>query len=128
MIVLDTHILVWWLSQKEKLPPPQEDAIENAKAVVVNVISLWELAKLVEHGRILLNCPVLEWMKNALSHPKIQLLPLTPDIIVLSTQLPGNFHKDPADQLIVATAIKLEAPLLTKDTKILSYTGVRSIS
>lgn len=76
----------------------------------------------------MLNCPVLEWMKNALSHPKIQLLPLTPDIIVLSTQLPGNFHKDPADQLIVATAIKLEAPLLTKDTKIWSYTGVRSIS
>lgn len=41
MIVLDTHILVWWLSQKEKLSPPQEDAIENAKAVVVNVIFLW---------------------------------------------------------------------------------------
>lgn len=64
------------------------------------------MAKLVEYNRLILPCSVAEWMKQALAYPGMQLLPLTPRIAVESTQLPGSFHRDPADQIIVATAYK----------------------
>ena len=71
--------------------------------------------------------PVLDWINAALSHPKLQVMALTPEIIVKSTQLPDTFHKDPADQLIVATAMVVGIPLLTKDLKILGYLHVNTI-
>jgi PIN domain nuclease of toxin-antitoxin system len=60
----------------------------------------------------------------ALSYPGVRLLPLTPEIAAASTQLPGTFHKDPADQMIVATAIVQGLPLLTMDAKIIAYPHV----
>ena len=128
MILLDTHILIWWLDQHSKLSTAQLSAIQHTNTVVVSAISLWEIAKLVEHNRLAFNRPVLDWINDALTHPNIQLIPLTPEIIVLSTQLPSGFHKDPADQLLVATAIHLGIPLLTKDTKILGYTHVATVA
>ncbi len=128
MILLDTHILVWWLNQESKLSTSQIASIENASDITVSAISLWEIAKLVEYQKIFLKLPVLDWINAALSHPKIQVIPLHPEIIVTSTQLPGTFHKDPSDQMIVATAIYLEVPLLTNDSKILDYAHVNSIS
>lgn len=128
MIMLDTHILVWWLDQQSKLSTAQTMAIQNAGTLTVSAISLWEIAKLVENNRLSLNRPVLNWINDALTHPKIQLVPLTPEIMVLSTQLPGVFHKDPADQLIVATSIHLGIPLLTKDAKILGYSHIATIA
>ncbi|MFN0035246.1 MAG: type II toxin-antitoxin system VapC family toxin [Saprospiraceae bacterium] len=127
MILLDTHILVWWVNQELKLSATQKASIENASAVAISAISLWEIAKLVEHQKLSLNLPVLDWINVALTHPKIQVIPLHPEIIVASTQLPGTFHKDPADQIIVATAMYLNVPLLTKDAKILAYSHVNSI-
>jgi PIN domain nuclease of toxin-antitoxin system len=128
MILLDTHILVWWLDQHSKLSTAQLSAIQNTNTIAVSAISLWQIAKLVEHNRLAFNRLVLDWINDALTHPKIQLIPLTPEIIVLSTQLPGGFHKDPADQLLVATAIHLGIPLLTKDTKILGYKHVSTVA
>jgi PIN domain nuclease of toxin-antitoxin system len=128
MILLDTHILVWWLDQHSKLSTAQLSAIQNTNTIAVSTISLWEIAKLVENNRLVFNRPVLDWINDALTYPKIQLIPLTPEIIVLSTQLPGGFHRDPADQLLVATAIHLGIPLLTKDTKILGYTHVSTVA
>ncbi len=127
MIVLDTHILVWWLNHDAQLKPRHLAEIEAAVGVSVSVISLWEIAKLVEYGRLRLTVPVSDWFEAALTHPQIQVVPLTPEIIVQSTQLPGEFHKDPADQLIVATAMTLDLPLLTLDAKILAYPHVRAI-
>lgn len=85
------------------------------------MISCWEVAKLVENGRLQLPNPVAEWMDIALAYPGIRLTDLTLSILIESTQLPGNFHRDPADQMIVATARILQYPLLTMDTKILAY-------
>lgn len=93
----------------------------------ISIISCWEVAKLVEHNRLNLPSPIEEWIEKALQYPGIRLLNLTPRIVVEATQLPGNFHRDPADQLIVATARVHEIPLATADRKILSYDGVRSI-
>ena len=84
------------------------------------------MAKLVEYGRLTLPCPVAEWLDQALAYPGIRLLELTPQIIVESTQLPGTFHRDLADQLIVATARVYTRSLVTVDRKILVYPHVHT--
>ena len=127
MILLDTPILIWLLDQQAKLSTAQSQAIQGAPRLAVSAISLWEIAKLVENSRLELKMPVLDWINAALSHPKLQVMALTPEIIVKSTQLPDTFHKDPADQLIVATAMVVGIPLLTKDLKILGYSHVTTI-
>jgi PIN domain nuclease of toxin-antitoxin system len=87
----------------------------------VSVISCWEVAKLVERNRLLLNCRVEDWVRQALQYPGVRLLELTPEIAVASTQLPQPFHRDPADQIIVATARLHNIPLLTADARLLRY-------
>lgn len=79
------------------------------------------MAKLVELGRLQLTLPVEEWLAEALQYPGIQLFDLTPRLAVESTQLPGTFHRDPADQIIVATARVHGIALLTADGKIRDY-------
>jgi len=97
-------------------------------AVGISAISCWEVAKLVEHRRVTLSRPIEEWFALALAYPGIRLLALTPRIAVESTKLPGVFHRDPADQLIVAKARLFDCPLLTLDSKILAYSHVRALS
>lgn len=129
MIVLDTHIWVWWVHGDEHLNKQQTAWLqENEESGLgVSIISCWEVAKLVEYDRLTLPCPVAEWLDQALAYPGISLLELTPRIVVESTQLPKGFHKDPADQLIVATARILDCPLLTADAKILGYPHVSTL-
>jgi PIN domain nuclease of toxin-antitoxin system len=91
----------------------------------ISAISCWEIAKLVEGGRITLPLPVDVWLAKALSYPGIRLLELSPQVAVESTQLPGVFHRDPADQIIVATARLYACPLVTMDTKIRAYSHVQ---
>lgn len=93
----------------------------------VSIISCWEVAKLVEYKRLDLPTPVEEWIEKALRYPGVRLLSLTPRIVVESTQLPGVFHRDPADQLIVGTARVHRIPLATADGKILEYDGVETL-
>lgn len=69
--------------------------------------------------------PLNEWIEEALASPGVRLLPLTPEVAVESTRLPSAFHKDPADQIIVATARIMDRPLVTYDTKILAYQHVK---
>jgi PIN domain nuclease of toxin-antitoxin system len=129
MIILDTHIWVWWVHDDERLIPVQVEAIQANEADVIGVsaISCWEIAKLVEHGRLELLCPLREWFEQALSYPGIYLLELTPEIAIESTQLPGEFHRDPADQIIVATARAYGCSLVTADGRILKYPHVTAI-
>jgi PIN domain nuclease of toxin-antitoxin system len=129
VIVLDTHIWVWWVHGDEHLTKQQTNWLQEneAQGLGVSIISCWEVAKLVEHNRLALPCSVTEWFDQALNYPGINLLELTPRIVVESTQLPKDFHKDPADQLIVATARVLDCPLLTADVKILNYAHVSTL-
>jgi PIN domain nuclease of toxin-antitoxin system len=129
MIVLDTHVWVWWVHGDDRLTPAQAEIIQASEEGVIGVsaISLWEIAKLVEYERLELPVPLEKWFSQALGYPGIQVIELTPEIAVESTRLPGEFHKDPADQIIVATARILKCKLVTSDEKILNYPHVKTI-
>lgn len=127
MIVLDTHIWVWWVNQSPDLTDTQRRYITDHQAdgLGISAISCWEVAKLVERGRLVFAISVLDWIERALHYPGARLLELSPRIAVESTQLPGTFHRDPADQLIVATARIHNCALLTADVQILGYPHVQ---
>jgi PIN domain nuclease of toxin-antitoxin system len=129
MIILDTHIWVWWLHGDKRLNRTQIDVItaNEVDLIGVSVISCWEIAKLVQYGRLELSCPIDEWFEQSLDYPGVQLIALTPEIVIESTRLPGEFHRDPADQIIVATARLYGCPLVTLDEKILKYPYVTTI-
>jgi len=129
VIVLDTHVWIWWVHADAKLPNRLREQMqdENDGALGISVISCWEIAKLVEHGRLILPTPVEEWIGRALTYPGTKLLELTPKIAIESTQLPAPFHRDPADQMIVATARIHNCPLATLDEKLLSYPHIRTL-
>jgi PIN domain nuclease of toxin-antitoxin system len=126
VIVLDTHIWVWWVDGASQLPADYQTFVgaEAPHGLGVSAISCWEVAKLVQLGRLQLSPPVDQWLALALQ-PPVQLLPLSPDVAVGSTQLPGNFHRDPADQIIVATARLFQCPLVTLDQVIRAYPHVQ---
>ncbi len=127
MIVLDTHIWIWHVQGDKRLTANYASVIQQHESIGIGVsaISLWEIAKVVELGRLSFSVPIEDWFAIALAYPGIALLPLTPQIAVESTRLPGIFHKDPADQIIVATARVYNYPLITYDAKILNYPHVK---
>jgi PIN domain nuclease of toxin-antitoxin system len=127
VIVLDTHIWIWWVHGDSRLRGKHLEILQQneTSGLGVSVISCWEVAKLVECGRLALPRPVLDWFDAGLSYPGIQLLDLTPNIAAESATLPGEFHRDPADQIIVATARIHGCPLITADRKILDYPHVQ---
>src|SRR3712207_6099724 len=102
MIVLDTHIWVWWVHGDSQLPTSYHDYIQaqQTHGLGINASSCWEVAKLVEYGRLTFPVRVIDWLNQALVYPGIELLELTPRIAEESTQLPDTFHRDPADQII----------------------------
>ncbi len=128
MIVLDTHIWIWWVNESPQLTEQQKKWIQDyqSQGLGISIISCWEIAKLVEKRKLVLSIPVDEWLKVALAYPGVQLLNLTVSIVVESTQLRG-FHNDPADQIIVATAKVYDCLLLTADRKILNYSEVKTL-
>jgi PIN domain nuclease of toxin-antitoxin system len=123
MIVLDTHVWVWWVHGDPQLPPDYHAYIQAQQPTGLGVcaISCWEVAKLVERGRLTLPCPVDQWLRQALGYPGVLLLALSPEVAVESTRLPGPFHRDPADQLIVATGRVYGCPVVTLDQNIRAY-------
>ena len=128
MIVLDTHVWVWWVNGDDRLTETQRSAIEQADDLGVSAISCWEVAKLVELGRLAFDRPVLDWLQAALAYPGVRFLPLSPEVAAGSTTLPGTFHRDPADQIIVATARARGCRVVTSDRKILAYEHVETVA
>ena len=127
MILLDTHIWVWWVAQPDRLQAKHRDLLERGADRVfgVSIISCWEVAKLVEYGRLKLDRQVGLGSKAPWQGRVSSLLHLNPQIVVESTQLPQPFHRDPADQLLVATARVLQCPIMTEDSKISECPHVR---
>jgi len=117
------------MNDRALLSQTQRRAIRSNEAdtIGVSVISCWEIAKIYEYGRLELPFEISEWFDVALAYPGISLLNLTPAIAVESTRLPGDFHRDPFDQIIVATARLNECPLVTSDGKIIRYPHVQSV-
>jgi PIN domain nuclease of toxin-antitoxin system len=122
--LLDTHV---WIQRalKLRLPPlAEETLLRRADSLSISDISIWELAKLVEFGRVQLFMPLGEFIAAAIS-PELTVLPITAAIAEKVTTLEGlGFHKDPADQLIVATALVHGLRLISNDTLIRQWGGV----
>ena len=130
MIVLDTHAWIWFISNPEHLSKRAKKAVTAAvknKSVLVSSISAWELALLVTKKRLKLTLAVNDWIAKSESLPFVQFVPVTNSIAVKSLNLAIPLHPDPADRIIIATALSLGAPLVTKDKKILSYSPVKTI-
>ena len=124
MIVLDTHVLIWAVEDERRLGADARAAIAAAgdsDDIGISAITPWEIALLVERGRLRLAQEVGAWIRSVLALPGIKLLPIDPATATDSARLPGTFRADPADRLIIATARQCGAPLLTADFAILSY-------
>jgi PIN domain nuclease of toxin-antitoxin system len=131
MIVLDTHALLWWANgERAQLSAAAASAIDaemDGGQILVSSMSAWELAMLVERGRVALSMDIASWLDTLSRIDAVQMVPVDSEIAVKSVQLPGDFHKDPADRIIVATARKFAAPLVSADEKIRAYPHVRAI-
>lgn len=124
LVLLDTHAWIWLLNGNERLGAKARRAIQRSlaeEAVLVSAISAWEVAMLVSKGRLVLDRDVGEWVHAALSLPGIRLEPISPEVAVASTRLPGEIHSDPADRMISATARHLGSTLITADQLLLDY-------
>ena len=121
-LLLDTHVLLWWMAEEARLKRPQREAIEAALVsgdrLGVSAITFWEIAKLVERGRLRLPRSVDQLFSDLEPHPEIDLHPLTPRIALESTRLGPRFHADPSDQIIAATARVHGLRLVTADDRI----------
>lgn len=130
MIVLDTHTLLWWLGGgtlgKQASAAIRKESGEDGE-IVVSAISAWEIALLVRRGKIGLSMDVSDWVEKVGQIDAVRFMPVDNSIAIKSIDLPGEFHNDPADRVIVATARALSAPLVTNDRLIRQYEYVRTI-
>jgi PIN domain nuclease of toxin-antitoxin system len=131
-VLLDTHFWIWQqFGVRHNSSPATWTAIEAAAAsgtLLLSVISVWEVGLLDSKKRLELFTPCEQWVHEALATPGLTLVPLTPEIAVHSTRLPGNFHSDPADRIIAATARIMGARLATRDRKMIAYAKLRHIT
>jgi PIN domain nuclease of toxin-antitoxin system len=129
MILLDTHVWWWALNEPKKLSnkalnvirknPPSQRAIAS--------ISMWEFAMMVSTGKVEIRIPPDQWLEQAVNKTGLEVLDLSPKVASESCNLPGEFHKDPADRIIVATARINNLTLITKDKKIINYPYVKTV-
>ena len=129
--LLDTHVLIWWLSDRMQLSLRQREVVEAATPdgpVFVSDISLWEVAMLASLGRIRLALPLREWLDKAVAPPLVRRQGISPAVATEVAALPDSFHRDPADRILVATARVLGATLLTNDRRIVDASLTPTLS
>jgi PIN domain nuclease of toxin-antitoxin system len=130
MIVLDTHALIWWLSDAGHLSTKARRVIEEGakeKRLLVSSISVWETALLVTKGRLTLSLPFADWLRHAEALPFLTFIPVDNAIAARSVSLPDPLHPDPADRIIVATTLQTSGQLVTRDQKLHDYPHVTTI-
>lgn len=130
MIVLDTHVWLWWLSNPEFLSQPARDALTEAtssKSVRISTISTWEFALLVARGRLELKIPVSRWVATSETLPFVRFVPPDNAVLLQAAAFEESFPRDPADRIIAATALRLECPLVTKDRRLRSQRSLQTI-
>ena len=130
-LLLDTHVLIWWLNDRSRLSPAQQKVVDSAapeSPLLVSDISLWEVATLHSLGRIRFSLPLREWLDKASAPPLVRRQGISPAIAAELAALPDSFHRDPADRILVATARVLGATLLTKDRRIVDAALVETLS
>ena len=130
MIVLDTHTWIWYVSNPELLSKRAKRAVNSAltiKEIFISSISVWEVALLVASKRLQLTMHVSDWIAKSEAFPFFKFVPVDNAIALKSVNLPESLHKDPADRIIIATAMVMGAPVVSKDEKILNYPHVQTI-
>ena len=130
-ISLDTHVLIWWVNGDPQLSGPASARIDQElgthSGLLVSAISAWEVAMLINKGRLALAMDIQSWLAEIASIPAVKFVPIDPTLAVKSTSLPGTFHSDPADRMIVALAREQSVPLISADKKIQAYDHVRTL-
>lgn len=127
MLVLDTHVWLWWSDQDTRLPRWLAARIADpAMPIALSAVSVYELSLGVGRGRIVLNRPLADWIQQTTLVAGIQVLPVTAAIAHLAGQLPRH-HLDPLDRLIIATALTQQARLASLDGKFLLYAELAAI-
>jgi PIN domain nuclease of toxin-antitoxin system len=130
VIVLDTHALVWWASGAQGLSARARRAIQSAirqTPVAVSVMSVFEIATAVRRGRLALAAPLEQWLADLRVLPELRFEPVSADIAHLAGTFEEAMLGDPADRLIVATAIKLQARLVTADDRLRQSKKVQTV-
>ncbi len=130
MIVLDTHAWIWLVSSPAYLSETAKGIIDAAVAernVFISAISTWEVAILVSRGRLELTMSAGDWVTASEAIPFLNFVPVSNSIALKSVELPGALHNDPADRIIIATAVSMGAILVTKDEKIRNYPHVKTV-
>ena len=129
-LLLDTHIWVRYLNGDPHLPVSLIHAVEDARIEgrsFVSVISIWEVAMLVEKGRLTLPLGLDAWVNRALELPGVNLLPLSPAIAMETARLPKPMHADPADRILVASARVERLRLVSLDRAVVSFARLTNL-
>lgn len=130
MILLDTHAWIWFVNDPRQLSKRARDAISEAttrRSIYISSISVWEVVLLVASGRLELTIDVQDWIAKSEALPFFTFVPVDNATFIRSVLLPGPLHADPADRVIIATAIMKGIPVVTKDERIRKYARVKSI-
>lgn len=125
--LLDTHILYWWVSGDASLPARMRRPLQETRAnnpVYISDITLWEIAALVQRGRIELQLPLRDWLERASAPPLVQRVGISPAVAAELVALPDSFPRDPADRIIAAAARAIGATLMTCDKRIVESKAV----
>jgi PIN domain nuclease of toxin-antitoxin system len=124
-VLLDTHVALWLDSGSTQLRLATRAAIDacwhNGGKVLLSSISAWEIALLVDGGRIELDVPVAAWNRRFLDRPGVEAAAVSHNAACRSYQFHQLEHRDPADRLLIATAIELTCPLVTYDERIVRF-------
>lgn len=120
-VVLDTHVWIWWLVGQSALSDSESRALDALAAIeppILPAVCLWEAQMLNAKRRLELDFPFDRWLREASLPTVVRIAPLSVEVVLAVDALPGSFHGDPADRLIVATARALNLPLATHDRAI----------
>ena len=131
MIVLDTHALVWWVASPARIPAKArrllDGAVKSDGSVAASSISVWEVAMLVDRGRLELTMPVDDWISHLEALPFLHFVPVDNRVAARAVTLDNFPHRDPVDRMIVATALGLGATLITADARLRSYRPLSTV-
>jgi PIN domain nuclease of toxin-antitoxin system len=130
-ILLDTHVWIWYINGSKNINKATHKIITTAlhnNEAYLAAISLWEISMLKKKKRIILEMPCLEWINKSIELTHVRIVSLTPAIAVESAHLPGQFHDDPTDRMIVASARVEGLAVVTRDKQILAYSQHKYLS
>ena len=121
MILLDTHVILWWRNGGRRLSTAARQEIDRARHILVSPVSCWEIALLQRRDRLRLDRPLFDWIVDVYAEDRVEQAALTPQAAAAAGLLGNAFPGDPADRLLYSTARELAVPLVTKDGRIRDY-------